>query len=146
MRTDPISAAEQLALLLEYGLDLSGKRYTVPQLAAAGQISDQTLLNILNGRTDSPRLSSVRAICAVYGLSVDYFDCETIAACRAYLSYHRQRVLPLVGDIADSASDLNPDNRQRIANIIRWIQSRESGTSNQDRKRHQDRQHPGKDT
>jgi transcriptional regulator with XRE-family HTH domain len=123
---DTFSVSQQLALLLEHGIDSSGQFYTVQKLSDVSGISDQTLLNILNGTTTSPRLKTARAICQVYDLSLDYFDLDTSANCRAYLERHRQRHIPLIREIDSSVSQLPPDGQRQITRVLFWIKAARS--------------------
>lgn len=116
-----IKPYQQLAILLEEGIDPKGYTHTLVSLAAQSGVSSQTLSNLLNGKTGSPRLLTVRAICAVYGLSINYFDLETEQACRACLERHRRTQLPLLGEIAQISEHLSQDNQRRLTTIIRWI-------------------------
>jgi len=118
-----IKPCQQLALLLEEGIDTQGHTHTLASLAAKSGVSDQALANLLSGKTGSPRLLTVRAICAVYGLSIDYFDLDTERACRLQLEQHRRAQLPLIAEIAHMADQLSPDDQQSLNTVIRWIRA-----------------------
>lgn len=128
LRTDSvISAGRQIAILLENGVDTHGQSYTLASAAAATGISDQALSNLLHGKTESPRLETVRALCHLYGISLSYFDLEAEEACRAYLSRHRQRFGPAtVREIVSLSDQLSPRGKRNILAILHWIRAGQS--------------------
>lgn len=123
---EAIGADRQLALLLALGVDPQGQRHTLPSLARATGVSDQTLLNWLNGKTASPRLQTVRALCRVYGITLDYFDLETEADCRAYLINHQAQLFPLIRSICELANHLSPISQRYLQRILSWIRAKEA--------------------
>lgn len=113
----------QFSALLKYGRSPAGAAYSVRALAAAAKISDQALMNLLNGRTRSPRLNTARAICRLYGISLDYFSFDTEAACRDYLLRHQQTSSEVLHTIADLSRNLSGDTLMRLSSIFHWIQA-----------------------
>ncbi|GAB4531505.1 MAG: hypothetical protein OHK0046_52290 [Anaerolineae bacterium] len=130
-----ISPHDQLALLLTHGVDAHGRAYTVHTLAAAANLSRQALFNLLSGRTASPLLETARALCAVYGISLDYFDLTTPEQCLAYLERHRQQCQPLLQEIVRAAEALPTADHQRLASIVQWLQAHESQLSAQQKRK-----------
>lgn len=121
-----ISPAAQFALLLMEGVDRQGRSYTLPEVAAATGLSGQTLHNLLKGTTDSPRLNTLRELCQLYGISLDYFMLDSEAACRACLWRHRLTVFPLLDDIASQTDTLSPEAQRRLTTIIGWLRARDT--------------------
>src|SRR5690606_10999217 len=92
----PISASDQIRLLLE---SAGEGDINIRQLAKAIGISDQALANLLQGKSANPRLSTLLALCQHYGISLDYFACESETACREYLYRHQlQATSSLIGE------------------------------------------------
>ena len=118
--------AKRVAILLENGVDPAGERHTTASLARAAEISGQGLLNLLNGSTQSPSLQTARALCRVYGLSIDYFDLPSAEACRTYLLQAQAQHQPLLQTISQHAAQLSADDRRSISSIIRWIQAQDA--------------------
>jgi len=122
--SDFISAGEQINLLIQEGVDPQGKSYTLASAAAAAGISDQTLANLVHGKSQCPRLETTRALCHLYGISLDYFDLDTEVQCRAYLVRHRRKhASALVRHIATLSDQLSPIGKRNILTILHWIRS-----------------------
>ena len=86
-----------------------GVPHSLAALAHATELSEQSLRYLLEGRTQYPRLNTVRRLCRFYDISLDYFGCETEAECRAYLAQlAAQRASPLVREIDQTAETLTP--------------------------------------
>lgn len=114
-----ISVSEQIRLLLELG---TGADINISQVAQATGISDQALANLLQGKSANPRLSTLLALCQHYGISLDYFACESEAACRAYLYHHQmQAASPLIGAIENAAAHLSPKGQRNVLAIMEWM-------------------------
>lgn len=86
----PLPFAEQLRLLLEQGLS-DNTVLTLSEISEATGLSDQTLANLLQGKSINPRLTTLRALCQYFDISLDYFACTSEKACLAYLFVHRHR-------------------------------------------------------
>lgn len=121
-----ISPSRQLLILLREGIDTDGHKHNMASLAAKSGLSAQALAKMLSGKTRSPRLLTIRAVCAVYALPIDYFDCDTEAACRAWLERHHRTRSPLIAEIARIADQLSPHHRHSLNAVIRWL---DAGTS-----------------
>lgn len=116
----PVSISDQIRLLLE--LD-AGAKINISQVARATGISDQALANLLKGKSANPRLSTLLALCQHYSISLDYFACESEAACRAYLYHHQmQAASPLIGEIENAAARLSPKGQRNVLTIMEWMQ------------------------
>ncbi len=125
-----LSFARQLALLSEVQTAEDGHPPTIADIARATQLSEQTLLNLLHGRADNPRLETLRAICAFFGVPMDYFACETEAACRAYLYQQRlQTASPLVQQILHETTALSARGQRNILTALEWMSAAPHGNS-----------------
>lgn len=84
-------------------------------------MSPQALLNLLDDSSHYPRLETVRRLCRVYGISMDYFDCSTEKDCLDYLA--RQRVIRSteLEEIARSAEALTSRGQRNVLNILEWL-------------------------
>lgn len=114
----PISAGEQIRLLLEAGAEAD---VSISQVAQATGISDQALANLLQGKSANPRLSTLLALCRHYGISLDYFACESETACRAYLYRHQMAASSLIGEIENAAAHLSPKGQRNVLAIMEWM-------------------------
>lgn len=76
----------QLELLWQNILDDVGKPKTVTEVAKATGVTEQSLLNLLHGRTHDPRLATLQRLCLCFGISLDYFGLTSEAACLGYLA------------------------------------------------------------
>ena len=85
---EPVSLQQMLRLLWEYVPDEEGKPRTVAQVARTTGIREQTLLNLLHGRTTDPRLDTLQKLTECFGISLDYFGMTSEAACFGYLARH----------------------------------------------------------
>ncbi len=116
---------DQFATLLTHGKIFEYEPHSVRTIAEAIQLSNQTLRNLLNGRTISPRLETARAICQLYGITLDYFGLESRAACERYLLQHRQRDFPVLTAIDEQSRQLSSDALASLMRISHWIQAKE---------------------
>lgn len=121
--TTAIGLDRQLAILVETLIGPDGRAYSLPHLAASTGIRHQTLHNLLRGKAHNPRLDTLQALCRLYGISLDYFACETEAECRAYLSRKRIESAPsIVHEIAAQSNRLSAKGRRNVLAIMRWIE------------------------
>jgi transcriptional regulator with XRE-family HTH domain len=124
MTSKPISIARQLELLLNTTLPLDTRPMTVKDAATAIGVTQHTLLNILHGRIDNPRLFTLRSLCVFYGISLDYFDLPTEEQCRLYLArQHLRTASPLVQKIYAESDDLKPGGYRNILSALKWIRA-----------------------
>jgi transcriptional regulator with XRE-family HTH domain len=121
MPPDPISFQTQFRILIDMLRDPQGKPYSIATLAQAANVSDQSLLYLLDGRTQHPRLETVRALCRFYHISLDYFDCETEAACRVYLLEQISASSNLLHTIAVEATRLTPKGQRSVLAVLEWL-------------------------
>lgn len=97
----------------------NGKPYRIAAIAHGADIGEQTLLNLLDGTTHSPRIDTARRLCRFFGIELDYFSLETEAQCRDYLLQHRMdHASTLVKDIAREASTLTLRGQQNVLAIL----------------------------
>lgn len=115
-----ISVGEQVRLLLELRTEAD---VNISRIAQATGISDQALANLIQGKSVNPRLSTLLTLCQHYGISLDYFACETEAECRAYLYNHQMQIAsPLICEIESAAAHLSPKGQRNVLAIIEWMQ------------------------
>lgn len=118
--TERIAFARQLRLLMEIKGTTSSR--TVTEVAEAVGISAQTLFNLLHGRSDNPRLETLRSLCRYYDISLDYFDCSDEAACFAYLAdHHLKSASPLIQQIQAQTRELSPKGWRNILAALEWM-------------------------
>jgi DNA-binding IscR family transcriptional regulator len=60
MEVESISFQEQFHVLIDMLRDPQGKPYSISTLAQAAHLSDQSLLYLLEGRSQYPRLETIR--------------------------------------------------------------------------------------
>lgn len=117
-----VSVSEQISLLLEYGAEATGGRHSLSEIAEATGISYQALANLIQGKSTNPRLNTLLAICQYYGISLDYFACETVDACQECLYRHQVRVgCSLIGEIEHVSGSLSPKGRRNVLAIMEWM-------------------------
>lgn len=124
MKTEAVlgmTISEQFRVLFSYDTaPRSALNFT--EIAEATGISDQALANLLQGKSTNPRLRTLLTLCQYYGISLDYFECETVAACREYLYAHRLRhTSPLIGEIADAAGRLSAKGQRNVLTLMEWM-------------------------
>ena len=127
--TQRIKFSDQLRLLIDIRSIDNEPLPSVKALARAMNMSDQTLLNLLDGSAASPRLETARAICSYYGITLDYFDCETEAACRDYLARHQLRASPLLQAIDEETAELSPRGKRNVLSLLEWVRRAKSRRS-----------------
>jgi transcriptional regulator with XRE-family HTH domain len=116
---------DQFSILLADGRNVEGRAHSIQSLAKAVELSDQALLNLLNGRTISPRLETARAICQLYGITLDYFGLDSVAACQRYLLRAQQQTSPTLLAIDEQSRQLSPTTLESLARIVAWIWARD---------------------
>lgn len=119
---ETITLARQMQLLLEHTRDPSGRPITATELAREIGLAEQTLLNVVNGTIDNPRLHTVRSVCVFYRISLDYFELQTEEQCRQYLaSRHLKVASPLLQQIHVESRSLIGKARDNILSMLLWI-------------------------
>ena len=119
MSPDSIQFQEQLRILIESVPAPDGLPHSLAAIARATELSEQSLHYLLDGRTQYPRLNTVRRLCRFYDISLDYFGCVTEAECRAYLVQSAaRRASPLVREIDQVALTLTPWTKRRVARLL----------------------------
>lgn len=121
-QVDRLTFGEQFRLLIRFQTDAHGQPHSMTKVAEATGISVQTLLNLLDGTAGSPRYDNARRLCRFYGITLDYFDCETEAACRDYLAQHRiDAATPETHTIEEESQALSPRGKRNILAFIEWV-------------------------
>jgi hypothetical protein len=114
--------SRQFALLLDRRRLAALPPSTPADTARATGIPLQTLLYLLDGTSSSPRLSTARALCVGFDISLDYFDCATEEECQRYLAQRWLRNAPEAArQLADEAQRLSPRGQHNILSILEWI-------------------------
>lgn len=120
--TPDFDFSQQLAILLKHGVTADGRRLSVTGLAVAAGLNPQTLINLLANRSTSPLLETARAVCDVYGISLDYFDLSTAEACKNYLNRHRQpQPSEALRKMIEQLDQLTSPSKEQIARVVHWI-------------------------
>lgn len=114
-----ITFAEQLRILIDS--DPARRNTSANQLAEAMGITAQTLLNLINGKSEYPRLSTVRAICELFNIPLNYFMCTSADECRSYLRRHGQ-FSGTIRAIHESMQTLSPKSQYNVATIVELLQ------------------------
>src|SRR5262249_39533072 len=103
--------------------DRAGQPYSLAVISEATGISDQTLLNILNGQSDNPRLDTLLRLCRFYHISLDYFACRAESDCRAYLGQKKvEFASPLVQEIASRSEFLSELGKRNVLTLLDWAE------------------------
>lgn len=119
MLDDPFLFRELLRILIQTIPAPDGNAYDITAIAKATGLSAQSLLYMLDGRTNNPRLDSLRSICRFYNISLDYFECRSEEECRSFLAQNVALLAsPLVREIAQEAEALTQPDKSRILRLI----------------------------
>lgn len=121
MDSEAITFQQQFQILLDRLRDPQGKPYSLATLAQATGLSDQSLAYLLEGRSQFPRLDTLRALCRFYHISLDYFACETEADCHRYLLEQLAASSTLLNDIAMEAAALTPKGQRNVLTMLEWL-------------------------
>ena len=113
--------SRQFAILLEAGLNRSGQTTDLADLARATGIRYQTLSNLIRGVASGPRLDTLLRLCEHFNISLDYFACDTEAACLDYL--YAGRASPLIIEIERHSQRLSADGQRSVLTIIDGIEA-----------------------
>ena len=121
-KSDWMPVARQFQLLLAHTPKPNMPPYPLIAVAQAIGVSQQTLSNILNGRSDNPLLSTLRGICEFYNISLDYFNCVNEDECLSYLAEQQLKAAPLlVQQIETVTSHMTPQGRRNILSALEWL-------------------------
>ena len=119
MLDDPFPFREQLRILIQTLAAPDGNAYNITAIASATDLSAQSLLYMLDGRTNNPRLDSLRRICRFYNISLDYFECSSEEECRSFLAQNTAHLAsPLVREIDQNAEALTPSDKSQVLRLI----------------------------
>lgn len=112
----------QLHLLISHIMDTTGKPFTVADVARGTGLTQQTLLNLLHGRADNPRLDTLQQLCEFYNISMDYFNCANEAQCLHFLAVSgRLGVDPdTLRTIEAEAETLSAESRTSVLAMLEW--------------------------
>lgn len=115
---------QKIRLLIEAAQPMNGAQIsTAADIARLTGISHQTLMNLLQGQNTNPRLDTLRALCELYGISLDYFDCENDVDCRAHIlqkaTINRNS---MVSEIIEHTEQLSATSKQRVLRLMEWMQ------------------------
>jgi len=119
MLDDTFPFREQLRILIQTIAAPDGNAYDITAIAKATGLSAQSLLYMLDGRTNNPRLDSLRRICRFYNVALDYFECSSEEQCRSFLAQNAAHLAsPLVREIDQKAEALKPPDKSRVLSLI----------------------------
>lgn len=119
MLNNPFPFREHLRILIQTLAAPDGNAYDITTIASATDLSAQSLLYMLDGRTNNPRLDSLRRICRFYNISLDYFECSSEEECRSFLAHNAAHLAsPLVREIDQNAEALTPSDKSRVLRLI----------------------------
>lgn len=121
MATEPIPFQQQFRILIDALPDPQGRTYSMSTIARMTELSEQALLYLLEGRSQNPRLDTLRRISRFFQISLDYFDNETEAECQAYLARHLTTSSYLLHDIAHESAALTPKGQSNALAVLEWI-------------------------
>lgn len=89
-----ISPGDQINILFEMVLDANGKPYTITDVSLAAGISVGVLSLLRNNRNCNPTFATLSGISKFFGVSLDYFNCQTQDECRLYIENPANRTPP----------------------------------------------------
>lgn len=119
MAPDGVSFQEQFRILIGTIAAPDGHSYSLATIAQATDVSEQSLLYLLEGRTQYPRLNTLRRLCRFYDVSLDYFDCATEADCRTFLVQHAaQKASPIIREIDQQSNTLTPSGKHNVLRLL----------------------------
>jgi transcriptional regulator with XRE-family HTH domain len=112
---------QQLQLLWKYVL-VEGRKTSTAEVSRRTGITQQALLNLLHGRVHDPRLDTLQCLVQYFGISLDYFNLTSEAACLTYLAQAgRLGAAPdVLQHIHAQASRLSPAMLHDILTLIQW--------------------------
>lgn len=119
----PLSVGQQLQYLIQWTKENRQKVYSIREIAAAGGITAQGIANILADITPHPRLDTLRNLCRLFEVSLDYFDCKDELECENFLVQGlietRSNTLHLIN--AESMH-LSPLAQENVLQVIQWLE------------------------
>lgn len=128
MATEPIPFQRQFHVLMDTLRDPQGQTYSVSAIAQAAELSEQALLYLLDGRSQYPRLDTLRRLCRFFHVSLDYFQCETEADCRVFLMVALAQQFTTLHAIAVESEDISAGGQRNVLAILEWLRrARHSG-------------------
>lgn len=120
---EPMSFHQQITILFEMMVDATGKPHSANAVAAQTGISQQTILNFITGTIQNPRLDNLRTLCRFFGISLDYFDCQTEAECRAFLAQHQINTQgEIIHEIAAQTESLSAKGKRNVLAVLLLIE------------------------
>lgn len=118
-----LSVGQQLHYLIQWTKENRKNAYSLRDIAAAGDITAQGVANILDGITPHPRLDTLRNICRLFEVSLDYFDCQDEAECENYLA---KRSIEIGSDtlhlINSESMSLSPLAQENVLQVLQWLE------------------------
>ena len=114
-----VSTSEQIAILIEEGTTKTGQTATITEVAKAIGISHQGMMNLVQGKSNNPRLRTLQGFCQLYGITLDYFACTTKEECRYYLAQHQRT--SLLDEIAEESAKLSPKGERNVLSLLEWV-------------------------
>lgn len=131
MAPEGVSFQEQFRILLETLTTPDGTPYKLATIAQATDVSEQSLAYLLDGRTQYPRLNTVRRLCRFFDISLDYFECTTEAECRAFLVQRAaQSASPVIREINEQSETLTPSTKRSVIRLLERLRSLRRSSKN----------------
>ncbi|MEO8391407.1 MAG: helix-turn-helix domain-containing protein [Chloroflexota bacterium] len=110
---------EQFRILIDSLPAPEGNKYSIASISDATGLSEQTLQYLLEGRTQYPVLDSARKLCRFFGISLDYFECETEAECHEFLAQNAaQQASSVVREIEQQADVLTQAAKGNVLRLL----------------------------
>lgn len=117
----PLSVGQQLHYLIQWTKVNRKKPHSLREIAAASGITTQGMANILDGITPHPRLDTLRNICRLFEVSLDYFECQEEAECELYL-VQRSIESGTLHVINSEALRLSPLAQENVLQVLQWLE------------------------
>jgi transcriptional regulator with XRE-family HTH domain len=128
----------QIALLLNYLPDTDGQPYSANDLAHRMGVSPQAVLNLLEGNSANPRLDTLRQLCNVLGISLDYFGLLDEQDCIEYLKVKRvARSTPTIQAIHLQSSNLSRRATANVLVMLSWAEIAARPSRREDNRKYQ---------
>ena len=119
MAPEGVSFQQQFRILIDTIAAPDGHSYRLATIAQATDVSEQSLVYLLEGRTQYPRLNTLRRLCRFYDISLDYFDCPTESDCRAFLVQRAARIAPpIIHEIDKQSNTLTSSGKRNVLRLL----------------------------
>jgi transcriptional regulator with XRE-family HTH domain len=102
-----------------------GRPYTLTDLSETTGLAINSLSRLKTGRIEDPRLSTMMIIVEFYGISLDYFKCNTVNECYQFLQdeLRRRKTVP---QIALRVRAMSEDVLAEVQKMVAYIEQLET--------------------